>query len=261
MSVDLTKFGERLNRLRVEKGLSQEKLAQELGYSKGAISFYELGKRTPDIVFLDVAARYFDVSLDYLMGYNGNRTTDANLKAVCDYTNLTEKAVGILHDLPSVDEDIRLTIIYLLEQYLDKLSVDLFPEFGCCASPCDESILNEISKYLRIVPDETIDRYYISESGRLINSMSTDLQVTNSIKQYKDIITARQINTKVVIDRMLLDSLEETLKCAKSEYKNVIRKYPNPPLDGEALLSEDSILKMQEKAEETMRKINKDFPF
>lgn len=93
MSVDLIKFGERLNQLRTEKGLSQEKVAQELGYSKGAISFYELGKRTPDIVFLDTAAKYFGVSLDYLMGYTENKTPDVDLKSMCDYMGISEKAV------------------------------------------------------------------------------------------------------------------------------------------------------------------------
>ena len=183
MSVDLIKFGERLNSLRVEKGLSQEKLAQEIGYSKGAISFYELGKRTPDIVFLDTVSNYFDVSLDFLMGYTESRTTNAELKAVCDYTALSEKAVETLHELPYVEEEIRLTIIYLLEQYSDKLidKLEVTHEYGYYFFSSCESVLSELSKYLRISPDEATDHYYISESGRLINSMSPDLQVSKSL--------------------------------------------------------------------------------
>ena len=106
MSVDLIKFGERLNHLRTEKGLSQEKIAQELGYSKGAISFYELGKRNPDIAFLDTAANYFGVSTDYLLGRTPNRTTDTDLKSVCEYTRLSEKAITNIKQLNNTDLDI-----------------------------------------------------------------------------------------------------------------------------------------------------------
>lgn len=106
MSVDLIEFGERLNHLRTEKGLSQEKVAQELGYSKGAISFYELGKRTPDIVFLDAAAKYFDVSFDYLLGRTANKTADPDLGSVCQYTGLSEKAIKNITQFSSADIDV-----------------------------------------------------------------------------------------------------------------------------------------------------------
>ena len=42
--MNLKEFGLRLQKLRLEHHLSQEYLAEEIGCSKGAISFYELGK-------------------------------------------------------------------------------------------------------------------------------------------------------------------------------------------------------------------------
>ena len=41
-------FGEKLYRLRKERGMSQEALAQELGVSRQAISRWELGEVAPD---------------------------------------------------------------------------------------------------------------------------------------------------------------------------------------------------------------------
>lgn len=99
MNVDLIDFGRRLSSLRTERGLSQEKLAQELGYSKSAISFYELGKRTADIEFLAAAAKYFNVSYDYLLGKSGNKTTDVELKGICDYVGLSDKAIEFFHKI------------------------------------------------------------------------------------------------------------------------------------------------------------------
>ena len=62
------KFVERFKDLREEKGISQEKLADELGISHGIISFWENGKREPKLSNLILLAGYFGVSIDYLAG-------------------------------------------------------------------------------------------------------------------------------------------------------------------------------------------------
>ena len=62
------KFPEKIKDLREEKGISQEKLADELGISHGIISFWENGKREPKLSNLILLAQYFGVSIDYLAG-------------------------------------------------------------------------------------------------------------------------------------------------------------------------------------------------
>ena len=62
------KFPEKIKDLREEKGISQEKLADELGISHGIISFWENGKREPKLSNLILLAGYFGVSIDYLAG-------------------------------------------------------------------------------------------------------------------------------------------------------------------------------------------------
>lgn len=61
-------FRERIKKLREGKKLNQSELAEKLGVSRGAISYYENGDRVPDIEFLYKAAAFFDVSADYLIG-------------------------------------------------------------------------------------------------------------------------------------------------------------------------------------------------
>lgn len=62
------KFAERFKYLREEKGLSQERLADDLGVSHGIISFWETGKREPKLSNLMLIAEYFGVTIDYLAG-------------------------------------------------------------------------------------------------------------------------------------------------------------------------------------------------
>jgi len=56
-----------LRMIRRAKGYSQLKVAMDLSISREALSYYETGKRSPDIQMLLRLSEYFDVSIDYLI--------------------------------------------------------------------------------------------------------------------------------------------------------------------------------------------------
>ncbi len=56
-----------LREIRKQKGFSQLKVAMDLSISREALSYYESGKRSPDINMLLRLSKYFDVSIDYLI--------------------------------------------------------------------------------------------------------------------------------------------------------------------------------------------------
>lgn len=55
--------GEALRELRLEKGLSQEKLAEEIDSHQVYVSEIENGKKLPSLLVLYKIARFFDLSL------------------------------------------------------------------------------------------------------------------------------------------------------------------------------------------------------
>lgn len=61
--MDQIKVGAFLKHLRKEKGITQEKLSEELGVSGRTISRWETGKNMPDISLLVEIAEFFDVSI------------------------------------------------------------------------------------------------------------------------------------------------------------------------------------------------------
>jgi len=61
-------IGERLRHLRREQGLSQEELATIIGVYKSAVSHYETNKDSPSDKIKIAIAKYFNVSMDYLLG-------------------------------------------------------------------------------------------------------------------------------------------------------------------------------------------------
>ena len=63
-------FGDRLKELRKENNISQVEIAKILNMSKMAISHWEKGNSEPSIEQLKVLARYFDVTIDYLVGFS-----------------------------------------------------------------------------------------------------------------------------------------------------------------------------------------------
>lgn len=61
-------FKERLKELRIEKNLTQDKLAKLVGMSKMTISHWESGYCEPSIAQLIILSDLFEVSVDYLVG-------------------------------------------------------------------------------------------------------------------------------------------------------------------------------------------------
>ena len=61
-------FSERLVQLRKEKGLTQLELAKVLNTTQRRISYMESNKVEPDLSTLVLLSKYFEVSIDYLIG-------------------------------------------------------------------------------------------------------------------------------------------------------------------------------------------------
>lgn len=56
-----------LRQIRRKKGYSQLKVAMDLSISREALSYYETGRRSPDLQMLRLLSGYFGVSIDYLI--------------------------------------------------------------------------------------------------------------------------------------------------------------------------------------------------
>ena len=64
----MNKFKNRLKELRIEKKISRKQLASDLFVSERLISYWENGARECDFEKLILIAKYFNVSVDYILG-------------------------------------------------------------------------------------------------------------------------------------------------------------------------------------------------
>jgi len=61
-------FKDIIKKLRLERDLSQQELAEKTGLSASSIGMYEQGRRKPSFEVLELFADTFNVDMDYLLG-------------------------------------------------------------------------------------------------------------------------------------------------------------------------------------------------
>ncbi len=73
-------LSENLKQMRLEKGLTQEQLAESVGISRQAISLYEMGIRLPDMITGDRIAETLETTSRELIRGESSRTKQKNLE-------------------------------------------------------------------------------------------------------------------------------------------------------------------------------------
>ncbi len=71
--MDTLNLAENLIRLRREKEVTQEEVANFIGVTKASVSKWETKQSLPDILLLPVIASYYGVTVDELLGYKPQR--------------------------------------------------------------------------------------------------------------------------------------------------------------------------------------------
>lgn len=110
----MKRFGERLKKLRRDKNITQDTLAEYLGISYQAVSKWENNAGYPDISLLPAIAGFFGVSADYLLGIDQENSESKIEKALQDAQKFThigeiEKSIHIIEEaLKSFPNDHRL---------------------------------------------------------------------------------------------------------------------------------------------------------
>ena len=69
-------FKDRLIKLRKELNLTQEELAKKIGYTRTAVSAWEIGRNEPSNADTIKLANFFGVTTDYLLGKSDVRNYD-----------------------------------------------------------------------------------------------------------------------------------------------------------------------------------------
>ena len=107
MSVDLTAMGKRVRSKRLELGLTQQKMAEQLGVSLSFYGHIERGTRVPSIETLVTIANCLNVGIDYLLADSltarGRSRSLEELNALRKY--LREQVLELDFNAPRADAE------------------------------------------------------------------------------------------------------------------------------------------------------------
>lgn len=133
-------IGESLKRLRIQKNVTQEQLADYLNVTYQAVSRWENGLTYPDIELLPELANFFSVSLEEIMGSkNGEETAvqkAIRLKNDCMHNNKTQ-TLSALHELEQ-----QYPNNWEIKEIICETLIDPMPENA-------DDILPELRKYVQ----------------------------------------------------------------------------------------------------------------
>lgn len=129
-------FGEKLAKLRKEKGMSQEELAQELNVSRQAVSKWESNNSYPETEKIILICKLFNSSMDELIGLKETKVNNENkiLNYINSFIDSFIKAIKMFYSMTFVQKikcliemvfyGLFLLLIYFILGYILLISFD-----------------------------------------------------------------------------------------------------------------------------------------
>ena len=166
-------FGHRMKEIRSNLGYTQEEFAEKLNCSRVAYAYYESGRRTPDVEFLNALKELTNMPLDYILGYTDNPTPDTI--GLDKSLGLSTKAVNRLKGFSQLQKTINRLLenerVYDVADFLSQ-----FNYFDACRLLLASTTLGE---------DANIEQSRATES--LFTIASSIVREIFKAKNYEDI--------------------------------------------------------------------------
>ncbi len=216
-----TSFAKRLRELIDDKGITQNQLSQIIGKTRQAINNYTLGNTAPDADTLIKLSKYFDVSVDYLLGLSDVKTTDKDIKYICEYIGLSVEAIEQLHSITLKAEQAKaikhITSIKDMcykKLHTEQITPNVVEIIGRLINSEEKAKENKYKIYLKIL-DELIknNQYgfstvieninnYLEHSYTASTADCKGIEISN--KAYEDyLMFALSLDLKRVVEEML----------------------------------------------------------
>lgn len=175
-------LSENIKRLRREKNLTQETLAEFLGVTFQSVSNWERGESYPDITMLPEIASFFKVSIEELLGVNKAEDEEAIKRLLEEHDNYTD------------DKLIKESIYYLKEKFPNDFRVQLrYMGYLICFGDATQNTKKIESLYQNIQNNCTKDsiricakRFYIHYLELMARSENSDITFADCEKIIKE---------------------------------------------------------------------------
>lgn len=142
-------FGDILKQLRLNNNLTQEDLANKLNtiyeikLNKGMISKWESNKSEPSMKYVRVFSKFFNVTLDYLLGLK-----ETNITELKNTVNYSKEEKNHIEDLRKLNDMGKEKVITYTKDLLDNPKFNKINNDICCTSIRDIEYIDEDDGYV-----------------------------------------------------------------------------------------------------------------
>ena len=102
-----------LRKLRINKGISQQQLADVIGTSQQSVNKYENHRVEPDISALIKLADYFETTIDYLVGH-----VSVSVQDLIEEIEPTKEEITFIRAYRQLSKDEKASIQLVLKNYM-----------------------------------------------------------------------------------------------------------------------------------------------
>jgi transcriptional regulator with XRE-family HTH domain len=205
-------IGFRIKKLREERDIKQQDLAEALHVQRVTVSQWENGTRDLKTEYTIKLADYFGVTCDEILRGIKSENVDISREL-----GLTDKAIDVLKLQNQLGHsDLTQTINFLLEELESTLMTSLgftaYDENDLPTKGFGNEIITKIMYYFNIKQYPEEKEMLISQSGKFID----DDPLKN--KSFEDIISICSIGRNEIIEKVLFDNICNAIKESKLTY-------------------------------------------
>ncbi len=242
-------FASRLLETRENKGISRQKMADDLNISRASLEYYEKGKRTPDLNIIGQISDYLGVSIDYLMGKSKCVSPDEDIQAVCKFFDADVNMVLGIKKLITANkkyEDEFRKIVF--SSYFQMFLYHIFRSWYLRTELGYEylSELEDVSEYMDKDSKELYELFdvdgYLSGHIKEIECLANEIEL-NEYKSQKLFLNsllncnskeytvfewdsyAQYLHNDIVPNESFFRSIEDDIEMAKEEIRDKIQDY------------------------------------
>lgn len=108
----------RIKELRIAKNITQKDLALYLNVAQPTLSGWEIGIRQADYINLKKLSEYFNVSIDYLLGYTDNPNPPEEKEPATQPLPYSPRILSLAEKIEQLPPDMRASIESQLKLFL-----------------------------------------------------------------------------------------------------------------------------------------------
>lgn len=228
-------FPERLKELRIEKGITLEELAKNIGTTKTTLSRYENGERSPKLQLVGLLANYFQVDMAWLSGQSIYKNT---LDVLPVYNQLTPSRQQKVYDfaenqLKEQEQEIKRenNPITSLEQFRKKKEEGIIygttKWYGAVSAGTGEFLTDETCEEIELpieqIPDEA--DFCLSVNGDSMEPIFHDNDYV-FVKRQSEIFSGNIgvviVNGESFLKRIWFENNNIRLESFNKKYKDII---------------------------------------